>query len=111
VTPPGFVADVASMDGSVNLLVEITAVLHEGRLDRDRGTLARAPHSHHEVGEKDAGCSRSGRPRVVGGPATRELIAARLSAAAVTTAKRRDTGDVGSPLRLRRSSSYGQTFR
>jgi hypothetical protein len=52
VTPPGFVADVASIDGSASLLVEIAAVLHESRLDRDRGTLARAPHAHREIGEK-----------------------------------------------------------
>jgi hypothetical protein len=52
VTPPGFVANVASIDGSASLLVEIAAVLHESRLDRDRGTLARAPHVHREIGEK-----------------------------------------------------------
>lgn len=48
----GFSADVASIDGSAHLLVEIAGLLHEGRLDPDIGTMARAPRSHHTVGAK-----------------------------------------------------------
>ncbi|MEV0373001.1 hypothetical protein AB0I10_24780 [Streptomyces sp. NPDC050636] len=46
----GYGANTASIDGSANLLVEIAGLLQEGRLDKDLGTLARVPHSHHEVG-------------------------------------------------------------
>jgi hypothetical protein len=45
----GFAADPESINGSVNLLAEIAALLYEGRLYRDLGTLCRVPHSHHEV--------------------------------------------------------------
>ena len=45
----GYGVDAASIDGSANLLVEIAGLLHEGRLDKDIGTLSRIPHAHHEV--------------------------------------------------------------
>ncbi|MGH3929296.1 MAG: hypothetical protein ACRDTF_04895 [Pseudonocardiaceae bacterium] len=48
----GFSADAASIDGSAHLLVEIAGLLHEGRLDGDIGTMARAPRSHPDVGAK-----------------------------------------------------------
>lgn len=38
---PGFEVEVASIDGSANLLVEIAALLYQGRLDRDLGTKCR----------------------------------------------------------------------
>jgi hypothetical protein len=48
----GFSAEAASIDGSAHLLVEIAGLLHEGRLDGDIGTMARAPRSHPEVSAK-----------------------------------------------------------
>ncbi|WP_407548003.1 hypothetical protein QOM21_03335 [Streptomyces sp. Pv4-95] len=45
----GYGADAASIDGSANILVEIAGLLHEGRLDKDIGTLSRTPHAHREV--------------------------------------------------------------
>lgn len=46
----GFFADAASIDGSSHLLIEIAGLLHEGRLDGDTATMARAPRAHDEVG-------------------------------------------------------------
>jgi hypothetical protein len=46
----GFSADTTSIDGSAHLLIEIAGLLHEGRLDGDLGTMARAPRSHPDVG-------------------------------------------------------------
>ncbi|MGH3924697.1 MAG: hypothetical protein ACRDTT_17860 [Pseudonocardiaceae bacterium] len=37
----GFWAELASIDGSAHLLVEIAGLLHAGRLDRDLGAMAR----------------------------------------------------------------------
>jgi len=47
-----FAADTDSIDNSAHLLIEIAALLHEGRLDADIGTMARAPRSHQEVGRR-----------------------------------------------------------
>ncbi|MFF0549259.1 hypothetical protein ACFYUL_09890 [Streptomyces sp. NPDC004311] len=38
-----------SLNGNANLLVEIAALLHEGRPDGDASTMARAPRAHAEV--------------------------------------------------------------
>ncbi|MFD9410828.1 hypothetical protein ACFWBN_27925 [Streptomyces sp. NPDC059989] len=43
------VAGVGSINGNANLLVEIAALLHEGRPDGDAGTMARAPRAHADV--------------------------------------------------------------
>nr|WP_202521605.1 hypothetical protein [Streptomyces sp. SID5614] len=39
----------ASINGNVNLLIEIAGFLHEGRPDGDLCTLARDPRSHSDV--------------------------------------------------------------
>ncbi|MET9295409.1 hypothetical protein [Streptomyces sp. NPDC003077] len=54
----GYSADPSSIDGSAHLLVEIAGLLQEGRLDKDLGTLARAPRSHPEVAAEVAGFAR-----------------------------------------------------
>lgn len=46
----GFSAEPASIDGSAHLLIEIAGLLHEGRLDGDLGTMARAPRAHPDIG-------------------------------------------------------------
>ncbi|MEC4576195.1 hypothetical protein [Streptomyces virginiae] len=43
------VAGSSSINGNANLLIEIAALLHEGRPDGDAGTMARAPRAHTEV--------------------------------------------------------------
>ncbi|MFG2993644.1 hypothetical protein ACGFZK_30835 [Streptomyces sp. NPDC048257] len=52
--PPGapagsLVAGASSINGNANLLIEIAALLHEGRPDGDAGTMARAPRAHVDV--------------------------------------------------------------
>lgn len=42
-------AGVGSINGNANLLIEIAALLHEGRPDGDTGTMARAPRAHPDV--------------------------------------------------------------
>ncbi|WKD37271.1 hypothetical protein KO717_15550 [Streptomyces xanthophaeus] len=42
-------AGAASINGNANLLIEIAALLHEGRPDGDAGTMARAPRAHADV--------------------------------------------------------------
>ncbi|MER6448236.1 hypothetical protein [Streptomyces venezuelae] len=49
-SPAGsLVAGAASINGNANLLIEIAALLHEGRPDGDTGTMARAPRAHADV--------------------------------------------------------------
>ncbi|MFA7762391.1 hypothetical protein ACGFNX_26590 [Streptomyces sp. NPDC048723] len=49
-SPAGsLVAGAASINGNANLLIEIAALLHEGRPDGDAGTMARAPRAHGDV--------------------------------------------------------------
>lgn len=48
----GFSVDPASIDGSAHQLIEIAALLYEGRLDRDVGTLCRVPNSPEEIAKK-----------------------------------------------------------
>lgn len=55
----GFCAEVGSIDGSANLLVEIAGALYAGRLDGDAATMARAPHSHPEAGSRVQQFARS----------------------------------------------------
>ncbi|MFD6226533.1 hypothetical protein ACFWFZ_06590 [Streptomyces sp. NPDC060232] len=43
------VATASSLNGSANLLIEIAALLHEGRPDGDASTMARAPRAHADV--------------------------------------------------------------
>ncbi|MEU4123011.1 hypothetical protein [Streptomyces virginiae] len=43
------VAGSSSINGNANLLIEIAALLHEGRPDGDASTMARAPRAHTEV--------------------------------------------------------------
>ncbi|WP_404957696.1 hypothetical protein [Streptomyces sp. 147326] len=43
------VAGVSSVNGNANLLIEIAALLHEGRPDGDASTMARAPRAHPDV--------------------------------------------------------------
>ncbi|MFB7178080.1 hypothetical protein ACFCYI_10285 [Streptomyces sp. NPDC056257] len=45
----GLVAGVPSINGNANLLIEIAALLHEGRPDGDASTMARAPRAHPDV--------------------------------------------------------------
>ncbi|MFF4263943.1 hypothetical protein [Streptomyces virginiae] len=45
----GLVAGAASINGNANLLIEIAALLHEGRPDGDASTMARAPRAHADV--------------------------------------------------------------
>ncbi|MBT2476748.1 hypothetical protein J7E94_00295 [Streptomyces sp. ISL-94] len=42
-------AGVGSINGNANLLIEIAALLHEGRPDGDASTMARAPRAHPDV--------------------------------------------------------------
>ncbi|KOG56873.1 hypothetical protein ADK75_06275 [Streptomyces virginiae] len=42
-------AGAASINGNANLLIEIAALLHEGRPDGDASTMARAPRAHADV--------------------------------------------------------------
>jgi hypothetical protein len=46
----GFSVEVASIDDSAHLLIEIAGLLYAGRLDGDYGTMARAPRAHPDVG-------------------------------------------------------------
>ncbi|MFJ3828035.1 hypothetical protein ACIPWI_08710 [Streptomyces sp. NPDC090046] len=49
-SPAGsLVAGAASINGNANLLIEIAALLHEGRPDGDASTMARAPRAHVDV--------------------------------------------------------------
>ncbi|MFJ7587082.1 hypothetical protein ACIQZO_06735 [Streptomyces sp. NPDC097617] len=49
-SPAGsLVAGAASINGNANLLIEIAALLHEGRPDGDASTMARAPRAHADV--------------------------------------------------------------
>ncbi|MEU9159188.1 hypothetical protein AB0D29_02725 [Streptomyces sp. NPDC048424] len=43
------VAGAPSINGNANLLIEIAALLHEGRPDGDASTMARAPRAHPDV--------------------------------------------------------------
>ncbi|WP_405423633.1 hypothetical protein [Streptomyces erythrochromogenes] len=43
------VATASSINGNANLLIEIAALLHEGRPDGDASTMARAPRAHADV--------------------------------------------------------------
>ncbi|MER5933843.1 hypothetical protein [Streptomyces sp. NPDC002054] len=45
----GLTADVGSINGNANLLIEIAGLLHEGRPDGDLGTLSRVPRTHKDV--------------------------------------------------------------
>ncbi|MFJ4779888.1 hypothetical protein [Streptomyces sp. NPDC088762] len=42
-------AGAPSINGNANLLIEIAALLHEGRPDGDASTMARAPRAHEDV--------------------------------------------------------------
>ncbi|OKK21261.1 hypothetical protein AMK16_12045 [Streptomyces sp. CB00455] len=42
-------AGAGSINGNANLLIEIAALLHEGRPDGDASTMARAPRAHADV--------------------------------------------------------------
>ncbi|THA80236.1 hypothetical protein E6U81_29815 [Streptomyces sp. A0592] len=42
-------ATASSINGNANLLIEIAALLHEGRPDGDASTMARAPRAHADV--------------------------------------------------------------
>ncbi|MFJ8012734.1 hypothetical protein [Streptomyces sp. NPDC096339] len=42
-------AGVGSINGNANLLIEIAALLHEGRPDGDASTMARVPRAHEDV--------------------------------------------------------------
>ncbi|WP_234431876.1 hypothetical protein [Streptomyces sp. NRRL S-241] len=49
-SPAGtLVAGAASINGNANLLIEIAALLHEGRPDGDASAMARAPRAHADV--------------------------------------------------------------
>ncbi|MEU9303891.1 hypothetical protein [Streptomyces sp. NPDC048269] len=49
-SPAGsLLAGVGSINGNANLLIEIAALLHEGRPDGDASTMARAPRAHTDV--------------------------------------------------------------
>ncbi|MFE7774062.1 hypothetical protein ACFU5O_09195 [Streptomyces sp. NPDC057445] len=43
------VADAPSINGNANLLIEIAALLHEGRPDAETSTMARTPRAHEDV--------------------------------------------------------------
>ncbi|MFE5676173.1 hypothetical protein ACFQ7B_35670 [Streptomyces erythrochromogenes] len=43
------VATASSINGNANLLIEIAALLHEGRPDGDASTMARVPRAHADV--------------------------------------------------------------
>ncbi|MGP3686763.1 hypothetical protein ACTVZO_18980 [Streptomyces sp. IBSNAI002] len=45
----GLLAGAGSINGNANLLIEIAALLHEGRPDGDASTMARAPRAHADV--------------------------------------------------------------
>lgn len=45
-------AGATSINGNANLLIEIAALLHEGRPDGDAGTMARAPRAHDDVAKE-----------------------------------------------------------
>ncbi|MFE2165062.1 hypothetical protein ACFXB3_08310 [Streptomyces sp. NPDC059447] len=46
------VAGAPSINGNANLLIEIAALLHEGRPDGDASTMARAPRAHEDVSKE-----------------------------------------------------------
>ncbi|MFD8631374.1 hypothetical protein [Streptomyces sp. NPDC059533] len=46
------VAGASSINGNANLLIEIAALLHEGRPDGDASTMARAPRAHEDVSKE-----------------------------------------------------------
>ncbi|MEU7731074.1 hypothetical protein AB0B78_38615 [Streptomyces sp. NPDC040724] len=46
------VAGASSINGNANLLIEIAALLHEGRPDGDASTMARAPRAHGDVAKE-----------------------------------------------------------
>ncbi len=49
-SPAGsLLAGAGSINGNANLLIEIAALLHEGRPDGDASTMARAPRAHADV--------------------------------------------------------------
>ncbi|MGR4884616.1 hypothetical protein ACIPUC_35125 [Streptomyces sp. LARHCF249] len=48
----GLLAGARSINGNANLLIEIAALLHEGRPDGDASTMARAPRAHAEVSKE-----------------------------------------------------------
>lgn len=49
-SPAGnLVAGASSINGNANLLIEIAALLHEGRPDGDAAAMARAPRAHPDV--------------------------------------------------------------
>ncbi|MEV6580582.1 hypothetical protein AB0M92_20720 [Streptomyces sp. NPDC051582] len=49
-SPAGsLLAGAQSINGNANLLIEIAALLHEGRPDGDASTMARAPRAHADV--------------------------------------------------------------
>ncbi|WP_405921730.1 hypothetical protein [Streptomyces sp. NBC_00122] len=45
-------AGTQSINGNANLLIEIAALLHEGRPDGDASTMARAPRAHEDVSKE-----------------------------------------------------------
>ncbi|MFD4242300.1 hypothetical protein ACFWP3_11995 [Streptomyces sp. NPDC058525] len=45
----GLLAGAGSINGNAHLLIEIAALLHEGRPDGDASTMARAPRAHADV--------------------------------------------------------------
>ncbi|MGW6980394.1 hypothetical protein ACWGE1_13235 [Streptomyces sp. NPDC054932] len=52
-SPAGsLVAGVPSINGNAHLLIEIAALLHEGRPDGDTSTMARAPRAHDDVAKE-----------------------------------------------------------
>ncbi|MFD7558924.1 MULTISPECIES: hypothetical protein [unclassified Streptomyces] len=52
------VAGASSINGNANLLIEIAALLHEGRPDGDASTMARAPRAHEDVSKAALGFAR-----------------------------------------------------
>ncbi|WP_328927049.1 hypothetical protein OG429_22265 [Streptomyces sp. NBC_00190] len=52
-SPAGsLLAGTQSINGNANLLIEIAALLHEGRPDGDASTMARAPRAHEDVSKE-----------------------------------------------------------
>ncbi|MCX5607391.1 MULTISPECIES: hypothetical protein [unclassified Streptomyces] len=51
-SPGSLLAGAGSINGNANLLIEIAALLHEGRPDGDASTMARAPRAHADVSKE-----------------------------------------------------------
>ncbi|WP_260610281.1 hypothetical protein [Streptomyces sp. WAC06614] len=81
------VAHTASINGNANLLIEIAALLHEGRPDGDAATMARAPRAHTEVGAKTQAFARFAHDQYLDTVALFAALATKLKSAGTDFAR------------------------